>query len=49
MGKLDEFILKDKISETLCEKACADLKTLGPKKDCHGQNCHEENGNATEE
>ena len=29
MGKLDEFILKDKASRRLCEKACADLKTLG--------------------
>ena len=29
MGKLDEFVLKDKISVQLCEKACADLKTLG--------------------
>ncbi|UCE53017.1 MAG: hypothetical protein JSV31_27810 [Desulfobacterales bacterium] len=29
MGKLDEFILKDKASQRLCEKACADLKTLG--------------------
>ena len=29
MGKLDEFVLKDKISAKLCEKACADLKTLG--------------------
>jgi hypothetical protein len=29
VGKLDEFVLKDKISAKLCEKACADLKTLG--------------------
>lgn len=29
MGKLDEFVLKDKICAKLREKACADLKALG--------------------